>query len=134
MTAARGSGGFCAAHRYGWDEGDRVVPVYAFTQGRTRPSGHELPYEALVTATELAVEYLPTLQPERRAIVRMSMRPISVVEIGANLALPAGVARVLVGDLADAGLLAVHLPQPTTTGGGPGEEILGRLLDGLRSR
>ena len=134
MTTASGPGGFCAAHRYGWGEGDRVVPVYAFTQGRTRPSGHALPYEALVTATERAVEHLPTLQPEPRAIVRMSMRPISVVEIGANLTLPAGVARVLVSDLADAGLLAVHLPQPTTTGGGPREEILGRLLDGLRSR
>jgi hypothetical protein len=45
-----------------------------------------------------------------------------------------GVARVLVSELAEAGLLVVHQPQPTTTGGGPGEEILGRLLDGLRSR
>lgn len=122
-----------AAGDYGWHE-ERVVPAYAFTQGRTRAAGAELPLEALVTATELAVEYLPTLITERRAIIRMSMRPTSVVEIGAALRLPAGVARVLVSDLASAGLLTVHLPLPTDADGGPGEEILGRLLNGLRSR
>lgn len=122
------------AGNYGWCEEDRVVPAYAFTQGRTRTDGQELPLEALVTATELAVEYLPTLQAERRAIVRMSMRPMSVVEIGVALRLPAGVARVLVSDLTSAGFLAVHLPQPTDAAGRPGEEILGRLLNGLRSR
>lgn len=119
---------------YGWREGDRVVPVYAFTQGRTRTAGPELPLEALVTATTLAVEQLPTLQVERRAIVRMSMRPISVVEIGAALHLPAGVARVLVSELAGAGLLTVHLPPPTDALGEPRPEILERLLDGLRTR
>jgi hypothetical protein len=119
---------------YGWREDDRVVPAYAFTQGRTRTAGPELPLEALVTATKLAVEHLPTLQVERRAIVRMSMRPISVVEIGAALHLPAGVARVLVSELAQGGLLTVHLPAPTDAIGGPGPEILERLLNGLRSR
>lgn len=120
---------------YGWREGDRVVPAYALTQGRTRTVGQDdLPLEALVTATELAVQNLPTLQVERRAIVRMSMRPTSVVEIGAALGVPAGVARVLVSDLANSGFLTVHLPRATGAIGGPGEEILGRLLDGLRAR
>ena len=119
---------------YGWREGDRVVPAYALTQGRTRTVGQDLPLEALVTATELAVQNLPTLQMERRAIIRMSMRPTSVVEIGAALHVPAGVARVLVSDLANSGFLTVHLPTATDALGGPGEEILGRLLDGLRAR
>ncbi|MGH3884146.1 MAG: DUF742 domain-containing protein [Pseudonocardiaceae bacterium] len=119
---------------YGWREGGRVVPAYAFTQGRTRTDGQTLPLEALVTATEFAVANLPTLQLERRAIVRMSMRPTSVVEIGAALHLPAGVARVLVSDLARAGFLVVHLPPPADAVGGPGQEILERLLDGLRTR
>lgn len=118
---------------YGWHE-ERVVPAYAFTRGRTRVAGVDLPLEALVTSTELAVEYLPSLVMEHRTIVRMSMRPVSVVEIGAVLRLPAGVARVLVSELAGAGLLTVHLPQPTDADGGPGEAILGRLLDGLRAR
>lgn len=119
---------------YGWRQGDRVVPAYALTQGRTRTLGPDLPLEALVTATELAVQNLPTLQVERRAIIRMSMRPTSVVEIGAALHVPAGVARVLVSELANSGFLTVHLPQDTGAAGGPGQEILGRLLDGLRSR
>ncbi len=135
MTAINSNdGGFGEPGDYGWRDGDRVVPAYAFTQGRTRSTGQELPLEALVTATELAVEHLPTLQVECRAIVRMSMRPTSVVEIGAALRVPAGVARVLVSELATAGLLAVHLPQLTGAAGGPGQEILGRLLNGLRSR
>lgn len=119
---------------YGWHQGDRVVPAYALTQGRTRPVGQDLPLEALVTATERAVQNLPTLQMERRQIVRMSMRPTSVVEIGAALHVPAGVARVLVSDLANSGFLNVHLPEATDGVGGPGQQILGRLLDGLRSR
>jgi hypothetical protein len=47
---------------------------------------------------------------------------------------PVGVARVLVGDLANGGYLDVHLPRTAAGDGGPGHEILGRLLDGLRSR
>jgi hypothetical protein len=44
------------------------------------------------------------------------------------------VARVLVGDLANDGYLEVHLPKAADGDGGPGHEILGRLLDGLRAR
>jgi hypothetical protein len=47
---------------------------------------------------------------------------------------PVGVARVLVGDLANGGYLEVHLPRTADGDGGPGHVILGRLLDGLRSR
>jgi Protein of unknown function (DUF742) len=120
--------------RYGWREGDRVVPVYAFTRGRTRSGGQELPLEALVTTTDLAAQHELALQVEWRAIVRLCTRPKSLVEIGAALRVPVGVARVLVSDLANAGYLVVHLPLPAHSDGGPGHEILGRLLDGLRSR
>jgi hypothetical protein len=120
--------------RYGWQEGGRVVPAYAFTHGRTRSAGEELPLEALVTATELATQNEPALQMEWRTIVNLSVRPTSVVEIGAALQVPVGVARVLVSDLANAGYLEVHLPRPSDADGGPGHAILGRLLDGLRAR
>jgi hypothetical protein len=112
------------------DHADRVVPVYAFTAGRTRPAGQELPLEAVVTATGLS----GTLQKEWRAIVEMCARPRSLAEIGAALRVPVGVARVLVGDLANGGYLEVHLPRAADDDGGPGRVILGRLLDGLRSR
>ena len=119
------------------DEGghvDRVVPVYAFTRGRTRAAGQELPLEAVVTATGLSFSSGASLQMESRAIVEMCARPKSLAEIGAALKVPVGVARVLVGDLANGGYLEVHLPRTTDGDGGPGHVILGRLLDGLRSR
>jgi hypothetical protein len=113
---------------------DRVVPVYAFTGGRTRAAGQELPLEAVVTATGLAPAGGASLQMESRAIVEMCARPKSLAEIGAALGVPVGVARVLVGDLANGGHLDVHLPRAADGDGGPGHVILGRLLDGLRSR
>ena len=113
---------------------DRVVPVYAFTGGRTRAAGQELPLEAVVTATGLAPAGGTSLQMESRAIVEMCARPKSLAEIGAALRVPVGVARVLVGDLANGGYLDVHLPRTADGDGGPGHAILGRLLDGLRSR
>jgi hypothetical protein len=113
---------------------DRVVPVYAFTRGRTRAAGQELPLEAVVTATGLSLASGAALQMESRAIVEMCALPKSLAEIGAALKVPVGVARVLVGDLANSGYLEVHLPRTADGDGGPGQAILGRLLDGLRSR
>ena len=115
-------------------QADRVVPVYAFTGGRTRAAGQELPLEAVATATGLAPTAGVSLQMESRAIVEMCARPKSLAEIGAALRVPVGVARVLVGDLANGGYLDVHLPRTADGDGGPGHAILGRLLDGLRSR
>ncbi|MCW2632172.1 MAG: hypothetical protein JWR88_1134 [Pseudonocardia sp.] len=119
---------------FGTRPGGRVVPAYAFTAGRTRSQGQDMPIEALVTATELALRSSSSLDMEYRSIVELGCQPVSVVEIGAALRVPVGVARVLVSDLANAGYLTVHLPQSDDTDGRPGSEILGRLLDGLRAR
>ncbi len=121
---------------HGGDHVDRVVPVYAFTRGRTRSAGRELPLEALVMATELAVRHQDdaALQFEWRAIVKACGQPMSVAEIGAILGVPVRVARVLVSDLAHDGYLELHLPHRGEGDGGPGQAILGRLLDGLRAR
>jgi hypothetical protein len=113
---------------------DRVVPVYAFTQGRTRSAGRDLPLEAVVTAAKASTRRPALLQSESLAIVTMCSRPLSLAEIGAALRVPVGVARVLVGDLVNAGYLVAHLPQHATHDGGPTQAILGRLLDGLRAR
>ncbi|MDQ3579123.1 MAG: DUF742 domain-containing protein, partial [Actinomycetota bacterium] len=112
---------------YGRRPGGRVVPVYAFTAGRTRSAGEEIPVEALVTSTELAERHTAGLNIEYRTIVEMGRQPVSVVEIGAALRVPVGVARVLVSDLANAGYLRVHLPQSDQKADGPaGYETLGR--------
>ncbi|OLT13299.1 hypothetical protein BJF78_22455 [Pseudonocardia sp. CNS-139] len=111
----------------------RVVPVYVVTGGRTRASGSDLPLESLVTVTDRAA-WAGDLQEEYRVIIRMAVRAVSLVEIGAALRVPVGVARVLVGDLAAAGYLTVHAPEPTTADGHPTPAVLARLLDGLRAR
>ena len=113
-------------------EGGRVVPVYALTGGRTRATeGPDMPVEAIVTVTEAGV-YATDLQLEYRMAVELAATPTSIVEIGASLGIPVGVARVLVSDLVNARYLVVHLPPETD--GGPPPEILERLLDGLRAR
>ncbi|WP_219416067.1 DUF742 domain-containing protein [Pseudonocardia nigra] len=113
--------------------GGRVVPVYALTRGRTRSkAGADMPVETLVTVTA-AGGRTADLKLEYRTTVELAARPISIVEIGAALRVPVGVARVLVGDLVDAGYLTVHLP-PSSAGHGPTPEILERLLEGLRAR
>ena len=110
-----------------------MVPVYALTGGRTRSTvGEDMPVETLVTATEAGV-FAADLQLEYRSTVELAATPVSIVEIGATLGVPVGVARVLVSDLVNAKYLVVHLP-PSTNGGGPAPEILERLLDGLRAR
>jgi hypothetical protein len=113
----------------------RVVPVFAVTGGRTRSTGADLPIESLVTLTEQA-SLGGDLQMEYRIIVQLAARPVSLVEIGAALRVPVGVARVLVSDLAEAGYLEVHAPRAMAGGssGGPAPEILERLLEGLRAR
>jgi hypothetical protein len=119
--------------RYTPREG-RVVPVFAFTRGRTRSIGQDLPLEAVVTTASNADRQAGNLQVESSAILRMCARPLSVAEIGAHLRVPVGVARVLVGDLVSAGCLDVHLPRAGGREGGPSQAILGRLLEGLRAR
>jgi hypothetical protein len=117
-----------------WRDGDRVVPAYALTQGRTRSTGRELGLETLVTTTEYGLRNEFTLQMESQAIVAMARRPISVAEVGAGLKVPIGTARVLVSDLAEAGYLSVASPIGLDANGRPNQQILERLLHGLRSR
>ena len=113
-------------------EPGRVVPVYAVTGGRTRSTGTELPMESLVAATQWTP--WPGMQTEYRSILEMADHPVSLVEIGAALQIPVGVARVLVSDLAGAGYVAVYEPEPTGNDGRPRAGVLERLLEGLRAR
>jgi len=113
--------------------GGRLVPAYLLTRGRTRSQGAELPLEALATVTDTGRERYASLPSERRDILDLCARPTSVMEVAAHLQVPLGVARVLVGDLAASGHLAVH-GAPSTADGNPTPEILTRLLEGLRAR
>jgi hypothetical protein len=112
----------------------RVVPVFALTGGRTRSSGRALPMESLVTLAPNLTSRTE-LQYEYRAILELARhQPVSLAEIGAELRVPGGVARVLVTDLAEAGYLDVHTPQTTGDSDRPDAQVLTRLLEGLRAR
>ena len=100
------------------------------TGGRTRPAHTDLEIEALVSTTSMG-ERSPKLTVEQRAIAALCRDILSIAEISARLDLPLGVTRVLVADMADEGMVAVH--RPTHAGERPDLALLERVLYGLRS-
>lgn len=123
-----------------------VVELVPHQRRRNRPARDELPVETIVTATLVpAPLVLAPLVPvgerapvreyldERRAIVELARRPVSLVEIGAALTVPVALARALVRDLVGAGYVVVHPPPAFADGTGPSAVVLARLLRGLRA-
>ena len=108
------------------------VRSYVLTQGRTR-SNADLPIETLVKVTSQGTSAAPRLQLERKKIVGLCGAPLSIAEISAHLSIPLGVARVLVGDMAEEGLLTSYKPQHAKTGERPDLKLLERVLDGLQA-
>jgi Protein of unknown function (DUF742) len=83
----------------------KSVRPYSWTRGRTT-SPVNLEVETLVSATGQPTD--PMAPPEHRTILGLCATPRSVAELSALLEVPLGVARVLLGDLAAAGSVAVH--------------------------
>ncbi len=109
----------------------RLLRAYALTGGRTRPLQADLEIESLVATTELGQSRRAGLSVERRAIAHLCRDVLSVAEVSAHLDLPLGVARVLVGDMADEGLVSVH--RPVNPAAQPDRALLERVLAGLRA-
>ncbi|MFJ8886867.1 DUF742 domain-containing protein [Streptomyces sp. NPDC102402] len=108
-----------------------LVRPYAMTGGRTRPR-YQLAIEALVSTTADPARLQGQL-PEHQRICRLCIEIKSVAEVSALLSIPLGVARILVADLAEAGLVAIHQPGGDETAGGqPDVTLLERVLSGLR--
>ena len=109
----------------------RRVRPYTLVGGRTRPST-EIPLETLVRTTPQGAATLPRLAMERSRIASLCRSPISIAEISAHVGIPLGVARVLVGDMADEGLVDFRVRSP-----GPADradlELLERVLHGLQT-
>ncbi len=112
------------------DSGPLIRP-FAMTGGRTRPR-YELALEALVSAN-VDPQRMATLLPEHQRICNLCTDVKSVAEVSALLSLPLGVARILVADLAEAGLVAIHQPASGgESGNQPDVTLLERVLSGLR--
>ncbi len=108
-----------------------LVRPYAMTGGRTRPR-YQLAIEALVSTTADPSQLQGQL-PEHQRICHLCREIKSVAEISALLSIHLGVSRILVADLAEAGLVAIHqLGGDETAGGQPDVTLLERVLSGLR--
>jgi hypothetical protein len=118
----------------GWAEWGAVkqnydlVRPYSWTGGRTA-SRFELSVETLVSATsQVAASTVPL---EHRTILTLCATPRSVAELAALLSMPFGVARVVLGDMAEAGSVVVH----RTAGSAdalPDIDLMRRVLNGLQ--
>ncbi|MFC7330647.1 DUF742 domain-containing protein [Marinactinospora rubrisoli] len=106
-----------------------LVRPYAVTRGRTKPRA-QLPMEALISATLTARSEFGMLTPECQAISDLCREWRSVAEISALLRIPLGVARVLVADMSEQGL--VQIRTSLNTDGRPNVNLLERVLSGLR--
>lgn len=109
------------------DDDGRLVPPYIVTGGRTRSTGADLALETLVTTTGDGRAAAERHVFEQRRILALCGRPQSIAEVAAALEVPAGVARVLIGDLVAAGMLQITRPTHTN------EQLIRRLIDGVRS-
>ncbi|MCK1795924.1 DUF742 domain-containing protein [Streptomyces sp. XM4193] len=115
----------------GWEEQtSSAVRPYVITGGRAGAKGEVLPWESLVTASEVPPP--PTLQPEYRRILRHCQGMLSVAEVSAHLGQPPSVVQVLLADLVEWGLALVRPPAAPTARNDV--VLLRKVLDGLESR
>ena len=106
-----------------------IVRPYTWTQGRTRPV-QELAVETLVSTSDIGRDVATVRSAEHSAIAGLCVDVRSVAEVAALLAVPLGVARVLLADMIDTGLVYVHR-NPTEAGSPPGLSLMERVLAGL---
>ncbi|MEU6576462.1 DUF742 domain-containing protein [Streptomyces sp. NPDC046805] len=125
-------------HWYGdhWyeDETGSMVRPYTVTGGRTRPSDrHPIDLMSQITALD-ADAGRPGVDHARAALLDLVRRgPRPVVELAADADLPLTVVRVLLGDLAEAGLVRVDAPRHVLSGGPATDpELLREIIERLR--
>jgi hypothetical protein len=112
-------------------EPDLVRP-YALTSGRTDTTV-DLPVEAPIQTLQSALSHHWPTGDVRGRICQLCIRSPSVAEISANLDLPLGVARVLVGDLVTSGYLRIQTTLTDRSSADERRDLIGRTLRGLRA-
>jgi predicted DNA-binding transcriptional regulator len=106
------------------DDGSFIRPFFV-TGGRTRPLQDGLRIETIVSALPAALS--APLRFERRQIVELCQRPLSVAEIAVRLGVPLGVTRVLVADLVTEGYVSFTQPAELPI------DVLERIRDRVRA-
>jgi hypothetical protein len=125
----------------GWfdDAAGPVVRPYAMTRGRTSHAAEDRLDLIAQVITEEHVDVADAesgtgnaLVPEHSRILELCRaEAVSVAELAADLDLPVGVVRVLVGDLMDAALVRVSRPVPPAEL--VDEQVLRDVIAGLRA-
>ncbi|MFJ7211276.1 DUF742 domain-containing protein [Amycolatopsis sp. NPDC098790] len=107
-----------------------LVRPYVLTRGRTQSRRH-LAIEALISTRTGASWNGARLTGEFRSVRSLCLHPRSVAEVAARLSVPLGVARVLLDDMAEQGLITIHDTRVNTEGR-PAVALMERVLHGLR--
>lgn len=105
------------------------VRPYSWTRGRTRPV-QDLALETLVSTSRQGRDPTRITSIEHHAIVGLCAEVRSVAEVAALLSLPLGIARVLLADMIDLGLVRVH-GGAGAAGSAPNLSLMERVLAGL---
>ncbi len=115
-----------------WADDDLVVRPYIRTHGRVN-QGHDLRLETMLSVTRLHEREPgnPGITADTALICNLCVNaPQSVAEVSAYLNAPLGVARVLIADAIEAGLIVVD-QHPSTVDTRPSRELLERVREGL---
>ncbi|CRK57897.1 multi-component regulatory system-3 [Alloactinosynnema sp. L-07] len=105
------------------------VRPYAMTDGRTQPSTH-LDLMSLVRATGGGMVAPDKLGVEHAQALRLCQSPTSVAEVAAHLRRPVTVAKVLLADLIELGVVIARFPPNQSYSDDPA--VLRAVIDGLR--
>ena len=110
-------------------EAGPVVRPYAVTKGRTESAtAFGLIDVVMATGVRPSEQFRPG--PEHRRILGVCRRPVPVVDLTSEIDLPLGVVRVLLGDLAQEGMLRIVSAQRQPVSD---HRLLRMVLDGLES-
>jgi hypothetical protein len=112
----------------------RPVPSYVVTGGRVRPGRNTMRPETLLVAISDGKQLPVMASSEKRALLRMCHRLLSLVEAAALLRLPVSLAAVIACDLVDEGFLRVcggEAPSGMGRPGRPDLKLLEEVLHGL---
>lgn len=111
------------------EQAGRLVRPYTVSNGRTRPAA-DLDLLTHVTATGHPATGHPG--PEHGRALKLARTPVTVAELAARLRLPVAVAKVVVSDLVEAGLVLAEAPSFRRAPADPA--VLRHVRDELRRR
>ncbi|MDQ3787726.1 MAG: DUF742 domain-containing protein [Actinomycetota bacterium] len=121
----------------GTEDGERPSPAlarpYSWTEGRTEPTV-DIAVEARVVTTPAGRDLPPSLTSAAWTITQLCLRPRSVAELAAYLAVPLGVVKVLVADLLAEGMVHVEATLARDADDAERRELIERVLSGLRAK